>query len=280
MIGEPGMRRSVSSKSHQPSVRPKVSVKKSVFAESSFATSRPPLRSRALHCCSVLLMLRVACSTFVAKRMSYSPTEYPCTVTQHVMCKLTAMAADAQCGIFFQSKRKCKDLDDQDIKASRPLSRGEPYLARTWPIRSGSCLHTYNVTLCISHLVLNALLDIKLLEDYKGVLLPIGLLTIGNQLLGQVGVGQLHTVSQISQCSHHYHRGAPAARSHLNYAHLPPLRKVLQRSNTIITSVNAVGDTSIHVSSARGAMTTAEVPPVPEPNSTTQTLLPSRRPCS
>ena len=71
MMGEPGILSSASSNSHQPSVSPKVSVRKSVFEDNSLAMSRPPLRSRALHCCSVRLMLRVACSTLVANTISY-----------------------------------------------------------------------------------------------------------------------------------------------------------------------------------------------------------------
>ena len=71
MIGEPGTLSSASSNSHQPSVSPKVRVRKSVFADNSLATSRPPLRSSALHCCRVRLKLRVACSTLVANTISY-----------------------------------------------------------------------------------------------------------------------------------------------------------------------------------------------------------------
>ena len=69
-MGEPGMRRSTSSYSHQPSVRPNVSVRNSVFVDSSLAISSPPLRSSALQCCRVFPMSRVACNTFVAKRTS------------------------------------------------------------------------------------------------------------------------------------------------------------------------------------------------------------------
>ena len=69
-MGDPGMRSSESSCSHQPSVRPKVSVRNSVFVVSSLAMSSPPLRSSALQFWMVTSMSRVACSTFVAKSTS------------------------------------------------------------------------------------------------------------------------------------------------------------------------------------------------------------------
>lgn len=91
--GERGMRRAGSSYSHQPSVRPNVSVRNSVRAHSSLASSRPPARRSALQRCSVAAMLRVACSTLVAITASNDPGSKPCVQSTSVYYTCRAWSA-------------------------------------------------------------------------------------------------------------------------------------------------------------------------------------------